>query len=96
MTGILDHPVLAMKDDGGLWFNNGKRLPLSRQYLEELKNEAIATNKEWAKKLGINQSAAITCVKPSGTVSQLVDSASWYTRYVLLIIIFAVSELIQP
>ena len=44
--------------------------------LEELKNESIATNKAWAKKLGINQSAAITCVKPSGTVSQLVDSAS--------------------
>ena len=75
LTGILDHPVLAMKDDGGLWFNNGKRLPLS-EILEELKDKAIATNKEWAKKLGINQSAAITCVKPSGTVSQLVDSAS--------------------
>ena len=44
--------------------------------LEELKNVAIETNKEWARKLGINQSAAITCVKPSGTVSQLVDSAS--------------------
>jgi ribonucleoside-triphosphate reductase (thioredoxin) len=44
--------------------------------LEELKNEAIATNKAWAAKLGINQSTAITCVKPSGTVSQLVDSAS--------------------
>jgi ribonucleoside-triphosphate reductase len=44
--------------------------------LEELKNEAIATNKTWAAKLGINQSTAITCVKPSGTVSQLVDSAS--------------------
>jgi ribonucleoside-triphosphate reductase (thioredoxin) len=49
--------------------------PLS-EILEELKNEAIATNKTWAKKLGIKQSAAITCVKPSGTVSQLVDSAS--------------------
>jgi len=36
----------------------------------------VDTNKEWAAKLGINQSAAITCVKPSGTVSQLVDSAS--------------------
>ena len=34
------------------------------------------TNKEWADRLGIEQSAAITCVKPSGTVSQLVDSAS--------------------
>jgi ribonucleoside-triphosphate reductase (thioredoxin) len=75
MTGILDHPVLAMKSDGDLWFNNGARVPLS-EILEELKNEAIATNKTWAKKLGINQSAAITCVKPSGTVSQLVDSAS--------------------
>jgi ribonucleoside-triphosphate reductase (thioredoxin) len=75
MTGILDHPVLAMKSDGDLWFNNGARVPLS-EILEELKNEAVATNKTWAKKLGINQSAAITCVKPSGTVSQLVDSAS--------------------
>src|SRR5210317_941117 len=62
MTGILDHPVLAMKSDGGLWFDNGKRRDLSK-ILEELKDEAIATNKEWAKKLGINQSCAITCVK---------------------------------
>ena len=37
---------------------------------------AVDTNKEWADKLGIERSAAITCVKPSGTVSQLVDSAS--------------------
>ena len=44
--------------------------------LESLKAEAVATNKKWASKLGINQAAAITCVKPSGTVSQLVDSAS--------------------
>lgn len=44
--------------------------------LEELKNVAIETNAEWADRLGINRSAAITCVKPSGTVSQLVDSAS--------------------
>jgi len=46
------------------------------QLLEDLKNEAVITNKTWARKLGIKQSAAITCVKPSGTVSQLVDSAS--------------------
>jgi hypothetical protein len=45
MTGILDHPVLAMKSDGDLWFNNGARVPLS-EILEELKNEAIATNKD--------------------------------------------------
>ena len=37
---------------------------------------AVDTNKLWADKLGIEQSTAITCVKPSGTVSQLVDSAS--------------------
>ena len=37
---------------------------------------AVKTNKEFAEKLGINQSVAVTCVKPSGTVSQLVDAAS--------------------
>ena len=41
-----------------------------------MKDVSIKTNKEWADKLGVNQSVAITCVKPSGTVSQLVDSAS--------------------
>jgi len=44
--------------------------------LERLRNIAVDTNMEWAYRLGIPQSAAITCVKPSGTVSQLVDSAS--------------------
>jgi len=44
--------------------------------LEEMKNEAIKANKEYAEKLNINPAAAITTVKPSGTVSQLVDSAS--------------------
>ncbi len=44
--------------------------------LKRLKQVAIDTNKEWAKKLKINESTAITCVKPSGSVSQLVDSAS--------------------
>lgn len=44
--------------------------------LDALRQTAITTNAEWAKKLGIQQSTAITCVKPSGTVSQLVDSAS--------------------
>lgn len=46
------------------------------QVLDKLRDIAIETNKIWADKLGINQSTAITCVKPSGTVSQLVDSAS--------------------
>ena len=41
------------------------------EVLEELKQVAIKTNKEYANKLGIPQSVAVTCVKPSGTVSQL-------------------------
>ena len=44
--------------------------------LTQLREMARATNKQWAERLGIPTSAAITCVKPSGTVSQLVDSAS--------------------
>ena len=44
--------------------------------LTTLRDEAVETNKIWAERLGIPQSAAITCVKPSGTVSQMVDSAS--------------------
>lgn len=52
------------------------------EVLEELRNVAVETNKEWADRLGIPQSAAVTCVKPSGTVSQLVDSASGlHTRH---------------
>ena len=46
------------------------------EVLKALKQVAIDTNAQWSKKLGINQSVAVTCVKPSGTVSQLVDSAS--------------------
>ena len=64
LTGICDHYLL------------GKDSPDLEKWLTEMKDVAIKTNKEWADKLGINQSAAITCVKPSGTVSQLVDSAS--------------------
>jgi len=71
LTGILDHPVLGNP--------NSKELP---GILDELRKEAISTNKKWADKLGINQSSAITCVKPSGTVSQLVNSASGiHARY---------------
>ena len=64
LTGIMDHKVLGSSTDK------------LTEWLEEMKGVAVKTNKAWAKKLGINQSAAITCVKPSGTVSQLVDSAS--------------------
>ena len=44
-----------------------------------LRDVAVETNKEYAEKLGIERSASITCVKPSGTVSQLVDSCFWYS-----------------
>jgi ribonucleoside-diphosphate reductase alpha chain len=54
---------------------NGKTKGIEN-LLEDLKTHAVKVNKEWASKLGINQSVAITCVKPSGTVSQLVDAAS--------------------
>jgi ribonucleoside-diphosphate reductase alpha chain len=66
MTGIMDHPVL----------NGSAGTELATEWLIALRLEAVKVNKEFAKILGINQSAAITCVKPSGTVSQLVDSAS--------------------
>ena len=65
MTGILDNPLMGSKDHR-----------LLSVVLEDLKKISVETNKEWAEKLGINPAAAITCVKPSGTVSQLTDSAS--------------------
>ena len=64
LTGIMDNPLLTSKNAG------------LEATLEELRNVAIRTNAVWAERLGIPVSAAITCVKPSGTVSQLVDSAS--------------------
>ena len=63
LTGIMDHLVLARNVDSKIW-------------LQEMKQVAIDTNKEYADKIGIPRSTAITCVKPSGTVSQLTDSAS--------------------
>lgn len=64
MTGIMDHDVLAnVTDEAKTW-------------LKTLKEHAIAVNKVWADRLGIKQAVAITTVKPSGTVSQLVDAAS--------------------
>jgi ribonucleoside-triphosphate reductase len=65
LTGIYDHPIL---ND----YTN-EELP---GILEVLKQHAVDTNKKWAERLGVPQSTAVTCVKPSGTVSQLTDSAS--------------------
>ena len=63
LTGIMDNYLLSKTSDSKVW-------------LKAMKQTAIDTNAEYADKLGIPVSAAITCVKPSGTVSQLVDSAS--------------------
>jgi ribonucleoside-diphosphate reductase alpha chain len=63
LTGIMDHPVLSKNVDSKLW-------------LQQMRQVAVDTNKKFANMLGIPVSSAITCVKPSGTVSQLVDAAS--------------------
>ena len=64
LTGILDNEMLRA---------NNKN---TEEVLTKLRKASIDVNKDWAKKIGINPAAAITCVKPSGTVSQLTDSAS--------------------
>lgn len=66
MTGIYDNPLTNSSQGEGKLIN----------LLEELRDYSVEVNKEWAKKIGINTAAAITCVKPSGNVSQLVDSSS--------------------
>lgn len=67
LTGIFDCPILSEVKNG---FNYGDSL------LVQLKKQAIMTNESYAQKLGINRSHAITAVKPSGTVSQMVNSSS--------------------
>lgn len=64
MTGIMDHPKLNHVSTE------------AAELLVKLKQHAIQTNNYWANAIGINPSVSITTVKPSGTVSQLVDSAS--------------------
>ena len=64
LTGIMDNPLMTVKNSG------------LEKTLGHLREVAVSVNAEWSAKLGIPASTAITCVKPSGTVSQLVDSAS--------------------
>jgi ribonucleoside-diphosphate reductase alpha chain len=64
LTGIMDNQMM------------GTVCPETEDMLKRVKQVAIDTNKKFAKEIGINAAAAITCVKPSGTVSQLVDAAS--------------------
>ena len=65
LTGILDNKMMANQTNDNL-----------PALLSNLRLIAVNTNRKWSKYLGIEPSAAITCVKPSGTVSQLVDAAS--------------------
>ena len=65
MTGILDNPLLNNPDD-----------PALPALLESLRDEAIKVNATFADAIGINRSAAITAIKPEGTVSQLTGTAS--------------------
>jgi ribonucleoside-triphosphate reductase len=64
MTGIMDNALMTTKNAG------------LEKTLEHLKSIAVITNAEWADRLGIPVATAISCVKPSGTVSQLVNSSS--------------------
>jgi ribonucleoside-triphosphate reductase len=64
LTGIMDNLLMTTKNAG------------LEKTLGKLRSLAVATNAEWAERLGIPVAAAISCVKPSGTVSQLVDSSS--------------------
>jgi ribonucleoside-diphosphate reductase alpha chain len=64
LTGIMDHPILSKVCD------------TAKEWLQKLRDFAIEVNKKLAQKLGIPQSTMVTTVKPSGTVSQLVDSSS--------------------
>jgi len=66
MTGIMDHSILSGSEGN----------ELLEEWLVELRKVCVDTNRKWAKRIGVNPSTAITCVKPSGTVSQLTNSAS--------------------
>lgn len=75
LTGQLSHKVL----------NGSEGFDKLAQWLDELREHSVRVNAEWAEKLGINPAAAITCVKPSGTVSQLTNASSgmhpWHSQY---------------
>jgi len=77
LTGIMDNSFMNGTKDRGYY--GKKDLP---DFLIDLKKKSVETNKGWSEKLGISQATATTAIKPSGTVSQLVDSASGiHTRH---------------
>jgi len=75
LTGQLGHPIL----------NGSRGMDKLEEFLRQMREHAVRVNKDWANLLGINPSAAITCVKPSGTVSQLVNCSSgmhpWHSEF---------------
>ena len=75
LTGQLSHPVL----------NGSEGMDKLAEWLDALREHAVEVNATWADAIGINRAAAISCVKPSGTVSQLVNSSSgmhpWHSQY---------------
>jgi ribonucleoside-diphosphate reductase alpha chain len=72
MTGIMDNEIT----------NGNLGIPKLTKILNQLRDHATEVNKEFAKKIGINQATAITCVKPSGNISQLCNSSSGiHARY---------------
>jgi len=75
MTGQMGHAVL----------NGSEGHDIMNAWLDELRKVAVAVNKQWARKLDIVPSAAVTCVKPEGTTSQLANAASgmhtWHAKY---------------
>lgn len=76
LTGIMDHKFLNGRFRSSINFDLPNKTMQLPEQLERLRDHARKVNEEWANKLGINKSTSITCVKPSGTVSQLVDSSS--------------------
>lgn len=64
LTGVMDHPVLSKVSDE------------AKSWLQQMRDHAVAVNYVYAERLGIPASAAITCVKPEGTVSQLTNTGS--------------------
>lgn len=75
MTGQMGHPVL----------NGSQGMDKLEKWLDVLRTYAVVVNKHWAGLLGINPSAAVTCVKPEGTTSQLANAASgmhtWHSKF---------------
>eukprot|EP01023_Acetabularia_acetabulum_P056659 TRINITY_DN657_c0_g1_i4.p1 TRINITY_DN657_c0_g1~~TRINITY_DN657_c0_g1_i4.p1 ORF type:complete len:402 (-),score=121.42 TRINITY_DN657_c0_g1_i4:458-1663(-) len=79
LTGVLDNKLMSGKNtslaNGNITTDRSTR-SVQEDILNKLREKAVAVNKDFSSQIGVSQSKAVTCVKPSGTVSQLVDAAS--------------------